>query len=232
MIPRPWRGMLRRVARHLGWYYPEQLVLRITLASSDPKIWRRVEVHSGLTLHELHYVIQCVFDWTDSHLYHFLVPPGGKLTRAAMRDARRYHVLEPDPIFGDDEKDDGKADEAMIGRIFTPECKQIVYEYDFGDSWDHLIKLEKRTPGGDPDHIPQCLAGENAAPHDDMGGIYGYYDTLDALRDPAHERHAEAIRSLGKGFDPAHFDLALANRRLATAFKPVPKRPRKSRKKD
>ncbi len=60
----------------LGWYVPKQLVLKIILAGSEPKIWRRIEVHSGLTLHDLHFVIQNVFDWENSHLYHFLVPPG------------------------------------------------------------------------------------------------------------------------------------------------------------
>ena len=62
------------MARSFGWYVPAQLVLKVTLAGSEPKIWRRVEVHSGLTLHELHYVIQCVFAWHNSHLYHFLFP--------------------------------------------------------------------------------------------------------------------------------------------------------------
>lgn len=214
----------------MGRYLAEQLVLKITLAGSDPKIWRRVEVHSGLTLHDLHYVIQCAFDWTNSHLYHFLVPPGGKLTRAALRDAKRYHVLPPDQFF-DDEQNDSPADEALVGRIFSPECKQIVYEYDFGDSWEHLVKLEKRTPGGDQDHVPRCLAGENAAPYDDMGGIAGYYEWVYAVRDPEHAMHEEAIESLGEQFDPARFDLDEANRRLAAAFKPVPKRPRKPRKK-
>ena len=86
--------------KRLGWYLPEQMILKITLLGSDPKIWRRVEVHSGLTLHELHYVIQCVFNWEDSHLYQFHVPPGGTLTRAAMREAKRYHVMPPDAVFG------------------------------------------------------------------------------------------------------------------------------------
>lgn len=217
------------MARSLGWYLPEQLVLKVTLAGSEPKIWRRVEVHSGLTLHELHVVIQCVFDWDDSHLYHFLVPPGGKLTRAAMREAVRYHVLPPDPIFGDDEDEEksGNADEAMIGRVFNEQCKQIVYEYDFGDSWEHVVKLEKRTRGGDQSHVPQCLAGENAAPLEDIGGLGGYYDWLDALRDKEHESHEEAVEVLGEDFDPARFDLEVANRRLAQAFKPAPKRRRK-----
>jgi len=218
------------MGKRLGWYLPEQLVLRITLAESDPKIWRRVEMHSGLTLHDLHYVIQNVFDWTDSHLYHFLVPPGGKVTYKARRDAIRYHVLPPDPYFGNDNTNDRPADEAMVGRIFTPECKQIIYEYDFGDSWEHLVKLEKRLPGGDPDGVPQCLGGENAAPRDDMGGIPGYYQWIEALHDPADEMHKEAIEWLGEDFDPTRFDLGEVNAHLTAAFKSVPKRPRKRRK--
>jgi hypothetical protein len=218
------------MGKRLGRYLSEQLTLKITLAGSDPKIWRRVEAHSGLTLHDLHYVIQCVFNWTDSHLYHFLMPPGGKLTRAALRDAKRFHCLPPDPVFAEDQQSDGRADEALIGRIFTSDCKQIIYEYDFGDSWEHLVKLEKRSPGGDPKSIPRCLAGENAAPLDDMGGIDGYYDWLDALRDSSRERHEDAVEWLGEEFDPAHFDLEEVNKRLSAAFTPAPKRPRKPRK--
>jgi hypothetical protein len=223
--------MLPRMGKRLGWYLQEQLVLNIALAGSEPKIWRRVEVHSGLTLHDLHFVIQNVFDWENSHLYHFLVPPGGKLTRAAMRDAKRYHVLPPDLVFGDEENSDSPADETLIGRIFTTDCKQIIYEYDFGDSWEHLVKLEKRSPGSDPKGVPRCLAGENAAPYDDMGGIFGYYQWVEALSDPAHEMHKEAIEWFGGDFDPARFSLDEANRRLAAAFKPIRKRSRMPRKK-
>jgi hypothetical protein len=219
------------MAKRLGWYLPEQLVLKITLLGSEPKIWRRVEVHSGLTLHELHVVIQCVFDWSDSHLYHFLAPPGGKLTRRAMADAERYHVLPPDPVFAEDQ-DDRPADESLVGQVINREQKQVVYEYDFGDSWEHLVKVEKRTPGGEQDHVPVCLAGENAAPLDDMGGIYGYYEYLAALHDEGHEMHDDAVDLLGEDFDPTRFDLAEANKRLKATFRPAPKRPpRKSGKK-
>lgn len=218
------------MAKRLGWYLPEQLILKITLADSRPAIWRRVEVHSGLTLHELHYVIQCVFNWTNSHLYHFLVPPGGKLTQAALRDATRYHVLPPDLDF-DGGEDAHDADGVIIGRVFRPDCKQVVYEYDFGDSWNHLVKLEKRSPGGDQNHIPQCLAGENAAPFDDMGGIYGYYQWVETLKNELDPMHDEAVDALGEDFDPARFDLGEVNRRLAAAFKPAPKRKRKPKRK-
>ena len=222
--------MLWSMAKRLGWYLPEQLVIKITLAGSDPKIWRRVEVHSGLTLHELHVVIQCVFDWDNSHLYHFLAPPGGKLTRRAITQAARYHVLPPDPVFGEDAGDERPADESLVGQVINPDRKQIIYEYDFGDSWEHIVKVEKRTPGGEPDHIPVCLAGENAAPPDDVGGIFGYYHWVEALRDEMHDAHDEAVECLGQDFDPTRFDVDEANRRLKAVFKPAPKKLRKKRK--
>jgi hypothetical protein len=103
--------------------------------------------------------------------------------------------------------------------------------HDFGDSWEHLVKLEKRTPGGDQDHAPVCLAGENAAPLDDMGGIYGYYHWLEALHKPGSEMHREARMVLGKDFDPAHFDLKEVNWRLSMEFKQAPKKSRKGRNK-
>src|SRR5215207_1843973 len=119
------------MSKRLGWYRPEQLLLKITLLGSAPTIWRRVEVHSGLTLHDLHYVIQNVFEWQNCHLYQFLVPPGGKLTRAALRDATRYHHIPPDPFF-DTDPTDCPSDEALLDRVFTDEVRQIIYEYDFG----------------------------------------------------------------------------------------------------
>jgi hypothetical protein len=217
------------MARSLGRYLPEKLRLRITLAGSKPKVWRQVEVDSGLTLDELHYVIQNVFDWEEAHLYQFLVPPGGKLTMKAMGDAKRYDTLPPDPIF--DDGDSERADEAMIGRIFTDKIKQIIYEYDFGDSWQHIVKLEKRSPWEDVPQPPRCIAGENAAPPEDVGGIWGYYDWVNALADPKHELHEEAEEVLGEDFDLSRFDLDEVNRRLARAFQPVKPRPKRPKKK-
>jgi hypothetical protein len=217
------------MARSLGWYVPEQLILKITLLGSDPKIWRRVEVHSGLTLEDLHYVIQCVFDWDNAHLHQFIVTPEGKLTWKA-RNAAKYYTMPGQEIFIDEGRQ-FPADEQLVGRVFTPECKQILYEYDFGDSWEHLVKLEKRTPGGDPYHVPVCLAGENAAPRDDMGGIPGYYRFLEAFADENDEMHEDAVEWLGEDFDETRFDLDAVNKHLAHVFKPVPKKPRKPRKK-
>jgi hypothetical protein len=226
----PRRDIVGAMAKQSKPLPPEQLTLKITLSGSEPKIWRRVALSGELTLHDLHYVIQCVFMWDDSHLYHFVIPPGGKLTQKAMRDAMRYHVMPPDPFFNEMMRD-GRADETLIGNIFNVERKQIVYDYDFGDSWEHVIKLEKRSADGDQNQIPVRLGGENAAPFDDMGGIWGYYDYIAALHDESHEMHADAFYHLDENFDPALFDLALANKRLAAAFKRQSTKTRKRGKK-
>jgi hypothetical protein len=223
--------MLWPMAERTARYLAEQLVLKITLDGSEPKIWRRVEVHSGLTLHDLHFVIQNVFEWENSHLYQFIVTPQGKLTQRAMREARYYHVMPSDPVFDTFRSNDRRADQALLAQIFRDDVRQMIYEYDFGDSWKHLIKLEKRTVGGDQDHVPVCLAGENAAPLDDMGGIPGYYQWIDALRDKNSAVREQAIGLLGADFDQGRFDLAEVNWRLSKAFKQAPKKPRKRRKK-
>ena len=220
--------MLGRMAKRFGWYIAEQLVLKITLAGSEPAIWRRVEVHSALTLEDLHYVIQNVFDWQRCHLYHFLIPPGGKLTFEGLRDAKRYMIPPPPgvPTFPED-AGDPRADEELVGRVFTDDCDQIIYEYDFGDSWEHVVKLEKRTLGGDQSFVPVCLAGENPAPIEDSGGIDGYYLRVEAYADKSHAYHDETVDWLGEDFVPAPFDLAVVNKRLKSTFRLAPKKTRK-----
>ena len=46
--------------------------LKVTLLGVRPTVWRRLEVPAGLSLLELHRVIQAAFGWTDSHLHQFL----------------------------------------------------------------------------------------------------------------------------------------------------------------
>ncbi len=66
-----------------------------------------------------------------------------------------------------------------------------------------------------------------------MGGIDGHYDWLDALQDGAHESHEEALGWLEENFDPARFDLDLANKRPKSTFRLAPrKKPNKLTKKN
>ena len=62
---------------------------------------------------------------------------------------------------------------------------------------------------------PVCVGGECSAPPEDVGGVSGYEELLEALADPSHEEH-EAMREwIGRPFDPTAFSVADANQRLS-----------------
>ena len=50
------------------------------------------------------------------------------------------------------------------------------------------------------------------------GGILGFYNLLEVIRDPEHEHHEELLDWLGDGLDPETFSVDEANRRLMAGF--------------
>jgi Plasmid pRiA4b ORF-3-like protein len=98
---------------------------------------------------------------------------------------------------------------------------RFTYTYDFGDDWEHDIKLEKVLPPDPRAVVPACLAGKGACPPEDCGGASGYADLKEAIIDPARDEHAELLDWLGiddpSDFTPAAFDLDRANARLRRA---------------
>jgi hypothetical protein len=59
---------------------------------------------------------------------------------------------------------------------------------------------------------PIVVAGKRACPPDDVGGIGGYYDFLDAIKDPKHPDHHDMMEWCGGSFDPEAFDVQEINR--------------------
>ena len=47
-----------------------------------------------------------------------------------------------------------------------------------------------------------------------MGGLWGFYDYLEALKNPKHEMYEDALEYLGADFDAAAFDLGAIDGRL------------------
>ena len=71
---------------------------------------------------------------------------------------------------------------------------RLRYTYDFGDDWDHDIKLEKVLPPDADLHVaavPVCLAGKGACPPEDCGGAWGYADLKETIADPSDEDTSE-----------------------------------------
>jgi len=60
---------------------------------------------------------------------------------------------------------------------------------------------------------PVCLEGERACPPEDVGGIGGFENFLEALADPSHEEH-EMYAEWGAGFDSEAFDPEKASKQM------------------
>jgi hypothetical protein len=172
--------------------------LKVTLRETKPPIWRRIQVSGDITLSKLHQILQVVMGWTDSHLYQFVV--GDRFTRE--------YYGEPDPNLGGDVK---SARRMKLNRVASAEKDRFIYEYDFGDSWEHQIVVEKILPAAIGVRYPICLGGKRACPPEDCGGIWGYAELLEAIQAPDEPGHADRMEWLGDDFDPERFDLDEVN---------------------
>ena len=172
--------------------------IKISLAGATPPIWRTVLVPGDIRLDALHNVIQLAMGWTDSHLHQFI--------------ANKKFYGMPDDDLEMEMEDETKY---KLAQLLKKEKDVLVYEYDFGDSWEHIILLEKILPFDGKTALPVCIKGKRARPPEDCGGIWGYKDLLETLADPKHPDHDDMLEWLGGEFDPEAFDLADINDDLA-----------------
>jgi hypothetical protein len=172
--------------------------LKVTLKDIQPPIWRRVLVRNGITLGELHRILQAAMGWESRHLYEFQV------------DGESF--ADPDV---EDEPPEASVHDVALASLAPTVGSKLVYRYDLGDGWEHEIEIEKTMRPASGATYPCCVGGERACPPEDCGGVEGYADVLEALADPKHPEHDSYIRWLGEPFDPEAFDLEAANGSLA-----------------
>ena len=169
--------------------------LKITLDDVKPAVVRHVEVPFDIRLDRLHLTIQTAMGWTNSHLYEIRAGDVG------------WSTPYPDAEWTGDFLD---ARKARLGDILQDiGTKTLAYLYDFGDGWEHAIKVERLTNPEPGVLYPRLIAVSGRCPPEDCGGPWGYADLLDAIKNPKHERHAELTEWIGDDFDPAA-DLAEA----------------------
>jgi len=190
---------------------PRRYRLRISLVESSPEIWRVVSLRSDATLDAVHELIQAAMGWEDYHLHAFVV-------------GAPYDYQAPRFVCStghDDWQDDDLAlpeEGVRLDQILRSEGESVSYEYDFGDSWWHTLTLEA-IEGLDPANRKAALVdGERACPPEDCGGIGGYAEIQELLEKPLDDldEHQQQIRTwLPEDYDPAHFDRAAAERRIA-----------------
>jgi len=178
--------------------------IKVTLMGSEPPIWRRVQVTSDTSLQKLHRILQAVMGWSNSHLHQFII--GGK------------YFAEPDPEY-DPEVENEKL--MRLSQVFSGVNDKSIYEYDFGDNWEHEILIEKVLPVDEEIHYPVCLAGQRACPPEDCGGIQGYIRFLEAIQKNSHPEHDEMLEWVGGSFDPEDFNLNEINQKIKQSLTKV-----------
>lgn len=170
--------------------------LKATLRHVRPPVWRRILVPADTKLPKLHRILQVVMGWHDSHMH-------------AFRFKGEQYGLS-----GRDFPDMFKSERNVrLDQIAGPRAR-FVYEYDFGDSWEHDIVVEKILPAEQGKHYPLCVAGKRACPPEDCGGVLGYENLVEIMSNPDHEEYAEMSEWLGGVFDPEAFHLEVVNDEL------------------
>lgn len=173
--------------------------LRIELQHLKPLIWRSVLVPGSIKLSKLHVVVLRTMGWMGGHLHEFIIGD--------------THYGQPDADFPQSPpvlRDDRNSLAESLGAL-----KTFRYLYDFGDGWEHKVRIEKLLSPDPAVHLPLCLAGANACPPEDVGGPPGYIDFIEAISNPRHDEHQAMLEWCGGAFDPYAFDLDALNADLA-----------------
>jgi len=164
--------------------------LHISLNDTDPSIWRRLYVPADILLSHLHTTIQLVMGWEDSHLHSF------------VHNRKFYGIVDPY-----DEMGTIDYTKVRLNDLLKRKGSTLIYEYDYGDSWEHTVLLEDSNVKTTPIFLPYCIEGEHACPPEDCGGIPGYESLVRIMANPDDDEYDEMVEWLGKVYDPKAFYL-------------------------
>ena len=173
-------------------------------------IWRRIKIRSDSTIADLHYIIQIVMGWTDSHLHRFVI------------HGQDYGIAQIGGIsFSDDPR------KVKLSSFDWRAKERFLYEYDFGDSWQHQIRVEAILAPKSNCFYPVCISGQRACPPEDCGGAWefmaqkqeywvGYIANRlsEIINEGDRTSNLEEIYELRQWLMVDHFDQEQVNERL------------------
>jgi hypothetical protein len=173
--------------------------IRIELNGIDPTIWRSVEVPLTTSLKGLHDVIQAVMPFENRHLFLFNVAD----KRYGLPDREWDHVHET-----------LDAKNIKLGALVERGVSAFSYTYDFGDDWRHSVTIENVTAADPTLDYPRFVDGSRRAPPEDVGGIPGFDEFLDAMTKPRHPDHQRLTEWYSGSFDPDDLNLPVISSRI------------------
>jgi hypothetical protein len=177
--------------------------VKISIEHVQPVIYRRLLIPDHIPFTKFHKIIQNAFGWENQHLYLFDLPD--------------CIIKEKDPYFSFDKVE--KHPVSVSIDDYMKVKSSFIYEYDFGDSWRHIIKVEKEVYMDEDPGYPYCLEGTRNCPPEDIGGPGGYEYFVSIINNPEHEEFEHMMQWAAEvtgqhEFDPEHFNLKEINRKL------------------
>lgn len=153
--------------------------LRISLKNISPSIWRKVEVPSNISLRHLSELIMAVMGWSGYHLNQFRKGLDTYYEPCYQRDGDMED-------FSDVRIRHFNQEEFTIGQVLQEKGRSFTFEYDFGDSWEHEVRLSSVSEyaDGEPRKI-RFVSGKRACPPEDCGGLWGYDELCGIVRKKA-----------------------------------------------
>lgn len=125
----------------------------VYLREISPAIWRCLLLRDDQTIADMHYTLQIAMGWSDYHLNRFIIH--GKQFGV-------YHI--GGMSFSDNPH------QVYLRNFRFRVRERFLYEYDFGDRWQHEIQLERKLPLDPKKTYPICISGGRRAPPEDCGG--------------------------------------------------------------
>ena len=160
--------------------------LHIQLDLDGHEIWRRVQIPTNYSFRSLHNLIQIIFDWQNYHFHEFTV--------ARKENKNLKIVMDDDPDtmeFANFARDEIVQERFVsLGEVFS-QHPEVIYEYDFGDSWKHIITLEKSISS--TSQRAKFLVGKGERPPEDVGGLHGFNEYLAIIKDPSSPEYENMI---------------------------------------
>jgi hypothetical protein len=166
--------------------------VRITLDDVEPTILRRIEAPLDIRLERLHLTIQAAMGWDNKHLYEMRAGDVGWSTPYPEADWAGFFVDAREVRLVD-----------VIEVIGTSGMK---YLYDFGDGWEHTVRIERLFDPEPGITYPRLTEAKRRCPPEDVGGPLAYVEFVEAMQNPRHKRHKERRQWFGGDFDPERVD--------------------------
>lgn len=202
-------------------------VVSVALDLEEHSAIRKLIIPAFFDFQEFHEVLVRAFCWLDYHLHEFVVlgseELGGSFLPSVDHPVFNPTDLKPQAVLTPPEEhaeEDFRYDlpYKLAKTVFLDQVMpaSLVYFYDFGDGWRHFISCEEILYDYDKNYA-SCVGGEGATPPEDVGGISGYEDFLEIVKNPEHEEYQD-MRSWSEKLGYEEFDVHRINERLRNSI--------------